>query len=134
MFIPPALRITRLIKETTMNKNNNITKEYLEKNFVTKDYLDKKLDNFVTKEDLKKEFTFFKGEIISEVRKMNYELVNNIVENAKTYYLDETKKHMTALREGFRDDLKGYKDQVTTVSEKVEKCEERLDVLELKIV
>ena len=102
-----------------MNKNETITKEYLEKNFITKDYLDKKLDNFVTKEDLKKELAgfriSFKTEMLNETKIIFHQVAETLMESSKAYYSKEMERHMNALREGFRDDLKGYKDQVTTV-------------------
>lgn len=130
-----------------MNKNETITKkyleknfatkEYLEKNFVTKEYLDMKLENFVTKDSLEiildRRFGAFKIDIIKDFRAINHQMVNEIMENAKTYFSDESDKRMTALKQGFNDDLKGYRDGVATIQKKVDNHEERISGLELKI-
>lgn len=97
---------------------------------VTKKYLDKKLSNFVTRKYLKVELDKQKVDIIREVRIMMHETMESGMENMKLYYQEETNRHMTALLQGFRDDLRVYNDQFKSFMEKLDNHEHRIVALE----
>lgn len=98
-------------------------------NFVTEDYL---MSNFVTKDYLKSALVSLKGEILSETRSMMYEIMTVTFEGAKEYYKKESDRYMSAMRQGFVDEMLVYKDGILMIQEKVSRCENRLDLLESK--
>ena len=57
-----------------------------------------------------------KFEIINAVRVMIFEAM----ETVRVYYQDQENRRMGALKEGFRDDLRFYGDQMRTLNEKVD--------------
>ena len=112
-------------KISKTNKNEILARAMLKEEF--------KKYEIVTLPFLKKELAILKGEILTEVRSIFHETVNNIMENAKVYYTKEIERSMGALREGFRDDLRVYADEFTNMREKVNDHENRVLSLEVKI-
>ena len=92
-----------------------------ESEIVTKKYLSQELSSF------KKEL---KTEILIEVRVMMHETMEGAMENMKMFYQIETKRHMTALMQGFRDEMRIFKDAMGMINDKVEDHETRLLSLE----
>ncbi len=119
-------------KKVTNSDDEIVTRKILREelsNFVTKDYL---MSNFVTKEYLRGALISLKGEILSETRSMMYEIMTITFEGAKEYYRKESERYMSAMKQGFIDEMLVYKDGVFMIQEKVSRCENRLDLLETK--
>ncbi|MDP3962302.1 MAG: hypothetical protein Q8Q03_00320 [bacterium] len=92
-----------------------------ESEIVTKKYLSQELGVF------RKEL---KTEIITEVRVMMYETMTGAMENMKLFYLEENKRHMTALIQGVKDEMRAYKDEMKNWTDKWDNHEVRLRVME----
>jgi hypothetical protein len=105
-----------------------VTKKYFEKKLDQK--LNEKLSDFVTKRYLKVELDKQRVDIIREVRIMMHETMESGMENMKLYYQEETNRHMTALLQGFKDEMLVYKDQFKSFMEKLNNHEQRIGALE----
>ena len=92
-----------------------------ENEIVTKKYLTKELSTF------RKEL---KTEIMTEVRILMHEITHGAMENMKVFYLEENKRHISALIQGVREEVQVFKDAMLMMNQKLDNHENRLQVLE----
>jgi hypothetical protein len=91
------------------------------------EYMTNKLD-YVTNAQLKKELEIQKYEILREVRVITFEAM----ETVKVHFEERVERHMTALLQGFRDELRVYKDGIKMFMDKLNNHESRICELESK--
>ncbi|MFA6295540.1 MAG: hypothetical protein WC666_03940 [Candidatus Paceibacterota bacterium] len=76
--------------------------------------------------ELQKALDEQKSAILRETRIMIFESLETI----KVYFEEQGKRHLTALSQGFRDELLVYKDEVMTHKEKLDNYGRRILALE----
>lgn len=79
----------------------------------------------ILKQELEKFRVSFKAEILAEVRIMIYGAMAEMMESMKLYYQNETNRHLTALKEGFMDEMRIYRDELIGVRNRVELLENK---------
>jgi hypothetical protein len=124
----PAMQIYQINSNNMIKDSEIVTKKYFEKKLDQK--FNEKLSDFVTKKYLKVELDKQRVDIIREVRIMMHETMESGMENMKLYYQEETNRHMTALLQGFKDEMLVYKDQFKSFMEKLDNHEHRIGALE----
>ena len=96
---------------------------------VTRSYLDRKLDVFDEKFD--KKLSNQKIEIIREVRIMMHETMEQGMKNMRLSYEAQGQRHMDALHEGFRDQIRVFTDGMKMTNEKLDNHEQRIIKFEM---
>ena len=87
--------------------------------------MNKKLD-YVTNGYLSKELEQQKYQILREVRVITFEAM----ETVKVHYEERAERHMTALLQGFKDEMRAYKDGLKMFMDKLNDHEGRISNIE----